>query len=121
MINLALKLACEDELDEIVVNITDMTGFASPGPAYRRWVAGRWADTVEGKLAVAMVARHEHICPDKTGLLVAAEKGLKANIFVTEAEAIAWLNKGLKATRVTGSDDGADERRKPLSLGRKRL
>ena len=48
MINLALKLACEDELDEIVVNITDMTGFASPGPAYRRWVAGRWADTVEG-------------------------------------------------------------------------
>ena len=39
-----------------------------------------------------MVARHEHICPQKTGLLVAAEEGLQANIFDTEAPAIAWLD-----------------------------
>jgi len=39
-----------------------------------------------------MVARPEHICPHKTGLLVAAEEGLQANIFDAEGPAIAWLD-----------------------------
>src|SRR4051812_3837057 len=56
---------------EVLINITAMVGFESPGPASRRWVARRWAETAAGKLAVALVARREHICPAKTGLIVA--------------------------------------------------
>jgi hypothetical protein len=39
-----------------------------------------------------MVAKQEHVSPEKTGLIVAAEEGLKANIFTTEIEAITWLD-----------------------------
>jgi hypothetical protein len=39
-----------------------------------------------------MVARYEHICPQKTGLLTAAEEGMQAHICESEAEAIAWLD-----------------------------
>jgi len=69
-----------------------MTGFESPGPAYRRWVARRWYKTLGPTIRIAMVARNEHICPQKTGLLVAAEEGIRAHVCDTEAQAIAWLD-----------------------------
>lgn len=76
----------------MLVDITEVTGFKSPGPAYRRWVARRWAATVKGTIRVVIAARAEHICPAKTGLLVAAEEGLDAHICQSEREAIAWLD-----------------------------
>ena len=88
-----LVQARDQDLQELVVNIVRMTGFSSPGPAYRRWVARRWAEAAGGALRVAFVARAEHICPHKTGLLVAAEEGLEAYICLTEAEAVAWLER----------------------------
>ena len=54
----------------MVVNITATSGFESPGPSYRRWLVTRWADTAAGILRVVVVARREHICPEKTGLLL---------------------------------------------------
>lgn len=88
----ALKEAHDRGVQDVLVNIAAMTGFESPGPAYRRWVAQRWAETVGPKIRIAMVARSEHICPRKTGLLVAAEEGIQAHICEAEAEAIAWLD-----------------------------
>ena len=92
LIAAALKFASDKQLSEIIVNVTDMYGFDAPGPAFRRWAVRRWAETAENSICVAMVARYEHICPEKTGLLVAAEQGLAANIFETEADAILWLD-----------------------------
>lgn len=91
-ITAALAEAHARSVRDIVVNIVAMTGFESPGRAYRRWVARRWAETLGSNIPVAMVARSEHICPHKTGLLVAAEQGLEAYICETEAAAIAWLD-----------------------------
>jgi len=90
-----LRYARNEGLRDVLINISAMTGFRSPGPAYRRWVAARWAEAAAGMLAVAVVARPEHICPEKTGLLVAAEKGLDAHICDAEPEAIAWLETRL--------------------------
>ena len=95
MITEALRCARDQGLRDVLINISAMTGFSSPGPAYRRWVAARWAETAAGTLAVAVVARPEHICPEKTGLLIAAEKGLDAHICDAEPEAIAWLETQL--------------------------
>jgi hypothetical protein len=81
-------LSCKDAL----VDITGMYGFDSPGPSFRRWAVTLWSDTIENKLRIAFVARREHICPKKTGLLVAAELGLQANVFETEIDALAWLD-----------------------------
>jgi hypothetical protein len=88
----ALRLARTLGLTDVLVNITEMVGFESPGPAYRPWVATRWAATAGGVLRVAVVARHEHICPRKTGLLAAADQGLRAHICEAEPEAMAWLD-----------------------------
>lgn len=77
---------------DILVNIAALTGFDSPGPSFRRWAARRWAETLGPNIRVAMVARPEHICPHKTGLLVAAEQGVHAHICDSETEAIAWLD-----------------------------
>ena len=58
-------------LREVVVNIRDVRGFESPAPAYRRWAAEMWAATAAPYLRVAMVARQEYVCPQKTGVLAA--------------------------------------------------
>jgi hypothetical protein len=39
------------------------------------------------------VARLEMIDPRKFGVAVAATAGLKADVFVTEEEAVAWLRQ----------------------------
>jgi len=88
----ALAEARSRGVRDVVVNIASMTGFESPGPAYRRWVARRWYKTLGPTIRIAMVARNEHICPQKTGLLVAAEEGIRAHVCDTEAQAIAWLD-----------------------------
>lgn len=94
MMTEALALALEHGASQSLINITAMHGFASPGPAYRRWRVRRWAALVADRLRVALVVREEHLCPEKTGLLIAAEEGMKANIFVTERDALAWLDCG---------------------------
>jgi len=91
-ITAAFTQANARDVRDVLVNISGVTGFESPGPAYRRWVARRWAETLASKIRIAMVARYEHICPQKTGLLTAAEEGMQAHICESEAEAIAWLD-----------------------------
>jgi hypothetical protein len=78
---------------EVVLNVNATTGFESPGPAFRRWAVRRWATVSGGELRIALVARAEHICPERTGLIVAAEEGLHAHICAQEEEAVAWLDK----------------------------
>lgn len=94
MMTEALALAIEHGATAVLINITAMHGFSSPGPAYRRWLIRRWAALVADRLRVALVVREEHLCPERTGLIIAAEEGMKANIFVAEAEALTWLNCG---------------------------
>jgi len=93
MIASALSFGRDLSCTEALVDITGMYGFESPGASFRRWAITLWSYTVDNKMRIAVVARAEHICPQKTGLLVAAEEGLDANIFETEPEALAWLDK----------------------------
>ncbi len=99
MIAEALSLARERSMEEALIDISAMSGFESPGPAFRRWAVRFWSEEIGNRMRIAVVAREEHICPDKTGLLVAAEEGLRANIFRTEHEALAWLEAEAKAAR----------------------
>ncbi|VTR93310.1 Uncharacterized protein OS=Pedosphaera parvula (strain Ellin514) GN=Cflav_PD5412 PE=4 SV=1 [Gemmata massiliana] len=92
LITAALQRARSAGLCGVLVDVTAVTGFEPPGPAFRRWAVQRWATALGGALRVVLVARPEHICPDRTGLLVAAEEGLRAHICATEAEAVAWLD-----------------------------
>src|SRR5690242_6385188 len=79
MMTFAIQHSLEERLRGVALNITRINGFEPPGPAYRRWLVSRWAELARSRLRVAVVARREHICPDKTGLLTAAEEGLGAS------------------------------------------
>jgi len=97
MITAALENCRAEQVRDILIDISSMHGFDSPGPAYRRWAVRRWAAMLAHRIPLAIVARREHICPQKTGLLIAAEEGLDAHICTTEAEALSWLD-GLSAS-----------------------
>ena len=88
----AIATARAKELDELLVDTTAWTGFASPDTFQRFLAAVAWAEEARGRLRLAMVARPEMIDPRKFGVLVAANRGLVSNIFPTEAEARAWLD-----------------------------
>ena len=87
-----LSDASQAGLREALVDIRAVHGFESPDALFRAWAVRLWTREAGLDLRIAMVARREHICPHKTGLLVAAEEGLQANIFEDEAAAIAWLD-----------------------------
>ncbi len=89
--------ACEGGLEDALLDIRQVHGFESPGPMFRAWAVGQWAQ-VAGEVRVAMVARPEHISPEKIGLIVAAQEGLQANIFDAEEPAVKWLD-GFSASR----------------------
>jgi len=91
LITAALEYFYDHGYLELVVNITRMEGFASPGPAYRRWLVRRWARAVMRGATIVVVARAERISPERAGLVTAAEEGLRAHICTDEEEAVAWL------------------------------
>lgn len=58
---------------------------------------GGWARTRRGERdeeapPLAMVARPEMIDPERFGVTFAANRGLVGGVFVSEAEAVAWLD-----------------------------
>jgi hypothetical protein len=91
MITTALEYFYDRGYLEIVVNITRMEGFESPGAAYRRWLVRRWARAVMRDATIVVVARQEHLSAERAGLITAAEEGLRAHICTDEDEAVAWL------------------------------
>jgi hypothetical protein len=88
-------LRCRDfGIRQALVDVTGATGFESPGPAFRRWAVRRWARISASEISIALVAPQELICPQKTGLLVAAQEGLNAHICSCESEALEWFASG---------------------------
>ena len=93
MIDAALGFACARGLREVVVNVTGLSGFASPPVSERFYFIMRWATTIHGRVRLAVVVRPEFIDPERFGVTVAVNRGLEAEVFVSEADAIAWLER----------------------------
>ncbi len=55
----------------------------------------KWVKCVRTFLRVAFVARPEHIDSQKIGMLIAQNRGLSADVFASEAAALAWLDARL--------------------------
>ncbi|MFN0241445.1 MAG: hypothetical protein ACKVWV_00995 [Planctomycetota bacterium] len=92
MVDAALAFARARGLREVVADVTALAGFPSPTVVDRFWIVSRWALTAEGCVRLAVVACPEHIDPQRFGVTVARNRGLEGNVFVAEAEAVAWLD-----------------------------
>jgi hypothetical protein len=95
LITKALLRARALGLDDIVVNITGLSGFEVPGVFERYDMVTKWVKCVRTFLRVAFVAQREHIDSQKIGMLIAQNRGLSADVFASEAAALAWLDARL--------------------------
>jgi hypothetical protein len=77
---------------EVLLNLTGISGFDSPDADFRRWAVKRWARAVNGEMRVALVLKPEYICPERSGMVTAAQEGLHAHVTADEREALEWLD-----------------------------
>ena len=91
LVDRAIGFARDRRIPKLLVNCTQLTGFPSPTLPQRYFIVRGWARTAQGLVQVAMVIRPEMIDPEKFGMTVAHNAGLKADVYPTEPEAVAWL------------------------------
>jgi len=89
----------ENRIDGLVADITLVTGLQRPSVSDLFWFITKLADTSQGKVAVAMVAPAEMITPDKIGITVARNRGLRSEVFTNDADARRWLRSEIAASK----------------------
>lgn len=77
----------------LLINVLGLHGHAVPTLVDRYWMAQDWAQAADGDVIVCVVARAEHIDPQKYGVMVATDAGLTCNVYTDEARAFAWLDR----------------------------
>lgn len=81
------------DIAKLLIVTTRLQGFKSPGVAARLEMVREWAQTADGQLTMAVVARRGFIDPERIGVVAAASFGAKANVFESEVEAMRWLRE----------------------------
>ena len=76
---------------KLLCNIIGLTGFEPPTVAERYWFVNEWAAAGHSHVILAMVAPERLIDPDKIGVTMARNAGMRANVFLTDEEAVEWL------------------------------
>jgi hypothetical protein len=71
------------------------SGFEPPGVFGRYDMVTKWVKCVRTFLRVAFVAQTGLIDSQKIGMLIAQNRGLSADVFASEAAALAWLDARL--------------------------
>ena len=87
----AINYAREQGMRRLLIDTTKWTGHESPGTLERYQVAAAFTKAAHSAVKMAMVVRPEMMDPDKFEFIVARNRGLVGNVFVSEAEAVAWL------------------------------
>src|SRR5437868_6962740 len=91
LIKEAISFCREHGIAKLIVDVTGLSGFASPSIVERYWLIQEWAGESRGVVRVAMLARSNIIDPQKFGVTVALNAGFPFNVFAGESEAIEWL------------------------------
>jgi hypothetical protein len=92
MITAAIAFARAQAIHELLVDTSSLTGFDSPSISQRILFIEKWMRAAGGRVRLALVARPEMIDPQKFGVTAALNRGLIADVFVSEADAVTWLD-----------------------------
>jgi hypothetical protein len=93
LISEAIAFARDHQIEKILVDSTQLTGFAVPNTSARFWMVERFVKAAKSVVKVALLARTEMIDPDRFGVTLARNLGLQTDVFESEAEALEWLLK----------------------------
>jgi hypothetical protein len=96
-INAAIAISQQRGVSKLLVETRALRGFDSPSLTSRYGFIRQWAATARGMVRVAVVARPEMVDPGKFGVKIARKAGMVADVFISEAEAAAWLGRTMAA------------------------
>jgi hypothetical protein len=91
LVTSAIAFCRDQKIPNLLVNVMGLTQLSTPTLVDRYLMAEEWAREARGIVVVAMVAVPELIHPERFGVKVAADRGLRADIFTSEREALEWL------------------------------
>lgn len=74
-----------------MIVVTEATGFQPPSLMMRYRFIHEMVEASGRVVRIAIVVRSEMIDPQKFGVTVAANEGVKGEIFESEDEALQWL------------------------------
>lgn len=89
----AIMHARDRRTRKLMAVVSGLNGFEPPSLGQRYWMANEWALAADGALGLAVVARPEHIDPQRVGILLAEQAGFTAKAFESEEEALTWLKE----------------------------
>ena len=96
----ALVTARERNIKRLLVDARQLGGFPSPTLADRYFIVRRWATEVGKRVELAIVLEQHILDPDRFGVMVAANLGMRADAFSSTVEALEWLRSGQPAAVV---------------------
>ncbi len=91
LISMGIAYARDNQVEKILVDSTQLTGFGPLSTSARFWMAERFVSAAKSVVKVALLARTEMIDPERFGVTVAQNLGMQANVFDSEADALEWL------------------------------
>ena len=95
MVAQAIATARDMGLADMLANTTGLTGFTPPSVFARYGMSTKWAQSAGSTLRVALIAREELIDRQKIGVLMMQNRGGSGDVFVNEADGLAWLDARL--------------------------
>ena len=87
----AVQWARDAGCNDMIVNVRGISGMEAITTFMRYEVAVAWAQSA-GTMRVALVVPEHLMDPNKFALLMAQNRGVNGDAFVSEAEALQWLN-----------------------------
>jgi len=87
----AVRFAREQGCADMLVNVYGVRGIDNLTTFMRYEVAVAWAESA-GALRVALVVPENLMDPQKFALLMAHNRGVNGDVFISEPEALQWLN-----------------------------
>jgi hypothetical protein len=89
----AIAQAHEQRISRLMLVITETTGYDVPSLSMRLATMREWAEAANGFVRLVVVCRPEFIDPHKFGVTMAANFGMQAEVFCSEADGMAWLRQ----------------------------
>ncbi len=88
----AIIFARENGIGRLLIDATQLGGFPSPTVADRYWIARDFAFEAKALVTVSFALQPDLLDPERFGVTVAMNLGMKTNAFSAKSEALAWLH-----------------------------
>jgi len=87
----AILFARKSGIGRLLIDATQLGGFPSPSVGDRYWIARDFAFAAKALVTVSFAFQPYLLDPERFGVTVATNIGMKTNVFGTKTEALAWL------------------------------